>query len=80
MKNLPKVEGLINDMKMAPDIIAISETWLDPTKLDKINISGYTFMHSCFKHHKGNSKSLLVEWGAISKILCNVQNTLRVWT
>ena len=45
-------------MRMAPDIIAISETWLDPTKLNKIRISGYTFMHSCFKHHKGNCKSL----------------------
>ena len=43
---------------MAPVIIAKSETRLDHTKLDKITISGYTFMHSCFRHHKRNSKSL----------------------
>ena len=66
-----KVEGLINDMRMAPDIISISETWLDPTKLDKISISGYTFMHSCFKHHKGNSKSLAGEVG------CQIKNTMQ---
>ena len=71
IKNLPKVEGLINDMRMAPDIIAMSETWLDPTKLDKISISGYMLMHACFKHHQGNSKSLA---GGVG---CYIKNTMQ---
>ena len=51
IKNLDKLKELINAMKMTPDIIAISETWLEPSKLDKICLDGYSFIHSPFNNN-----------------------------
>ena len=58
IKNLDKLKELINAMKMTPDIIAISETWLKPSKLDKICLDGYSFIHSPFKNNIKKNKSL----------------------
>ena len=49
IKKLYKLKELLNAMKMIPDVIAVSEAWLEPNKLDKICLRGYSFIHSPFK-------------------------------
>ena len=51
IKNLDKLKELINAIEMTSDIIAISETWLEPSKLDKICLHGYSFIHSPFENN-----------------------------
>ena len=51
IKNLDKLKELLNAMKITPDIIAISETWLEPSKLDKVSLHDYSFIHSPCKNN-----------------------------
>ena len=43
VKNFYKLEELIVEPKKIPDIIAITETWLGNSKLNKVSLQGYQF-------------------------------------
>ena len=32
-------------MHYKPDLIAVTETWIEPSRLPKVQLTGYTFMH-----------------------------------
>ena len=57
IKNLDKLKELLNAMKITPDLIAISETWLEPSKLDKVSLHDYSFIHSPCKNNIKKNKS-----------------------
>ena len=58
IKKLDKLKESFNAMKMIPDVIAISETSLEPNKLDKICLHNYSFIRSPFKNNIKKNKSL----------------------
>ena len=45
VKNFYKLEELIVELKKTSDIIAITETWLDNTKLNKVSLQGYQLLN-----------------------------------
>ena len=45
VKNVSKLEELLSDMHYKPDLIAVTETWIKPSRLPKVQIRGYAFMH-----------------------------------
>ena len=45
VKNFYKLEELIVELKKTLDIIAITETWLDNTKLNKVSLQGYQLLN-----------------------------------
>ena len=52
-KNIDKLEELLIDVKVMPDLIAISETKLKTGVLIMFTLSGYDFVHVDFNTHAG---------------------------
>ena len=48
VKNVGKLEELLSDMdyNYKPDLIAVTETWIEPSRLPKVQLTGYTFTHA----------------------------------
>ena len=44
-KNVSKLEEQLFDMHYKPDLVAVTETWIEPSRLPKVQLTGYTFMH-----------------------------------
>ena len=45
-KNFYKLEELLNEMQVQPDIIAATETWLEPSRIKTVTLPGYNFFHT----------------------------------
>ena len=44
VKNFYKLKELIVELKKTTDIIAITETWLDNSELNKVSLQGYQLL------------------------------------
>ena len=78
IKNLDKLKELINAMKMTPDIIAISETWLEPSIPDKICLDSYLSYTLLLRTILKKIKALLVEWAVMLKVIFNTLNSIKI--
>ena len=45
-KNFYKLEELLHEMQVQPDIIVITETWLEPFSIKTVTLPGYNFFHT----------------------------------
>ena len=45
-KNFYKLEKLLHEMQVQPDIIAVTETWLEPSRTKTVTLPGYNFFHT----------------------------------
>ena len=58
VKNFYKLKELIVELKKTTDIIAITETWLDNSELNKVSLQGY---------HLLNEKSINADAGKMGQ-------------
>ena len=45
-KNFYQLEELLHEMQVQPDIIVVTETWLEPSRTKRVTLPGYNFFHT----------------------------------
>ena len=67
VKNLFKLEELLNELPITPEIIAITETWLDSNRVNCIQLTDYNFLHVDSPNAKSDGSGLV---GGVGLYIC----------
>ena len=60
--NFSKFEGLILGLSFKPDVICVTETWIQPFSSGQYrNLNGYKFVSNCRKSCKGGGVAMYVK-------------------
>ena len=72
VKNLFKLEELLNELPITPEIIAVTETWLDSNRVNCIQLTDYNFLHVDSPNTKCDGSGLVGGVGLYVKKSLNV--------
>ena len=79
-KNISSIQNLLSELHYSFDLIAVTETWLDPESIEHCKLNGYHVIHQLRDNKRGGGCCIFVKnsykCGIVKSMCCSVTDNI----